>query len=115
VNNSEGSDGTDMSGKLAFTNRRAETWWRFREALSPDRAPRVALPPDQRLFADLCAPRYRLSGRGLVIEEKAEVKKRLGRSPDRGDAVVLAAIRTVVIVDNQTGERSAVRSFGSSR
>jgi len=115
VNNSEGSDGTDMSGKLSFVNRRAETWWRFREALSPDRAPRVALPPDQRLYADLCAPRYRLSGRGLIIEEKAEVKKRLGRSPDRGDAVVLAAIRTVVITDNQTGERSAVRSFGSSR
>jgi hypothetical protein len=26
----------------------------------------------------------------LVIEEKTEVKKRLGRSPDRGDAVILA-------------------------
>lgn len=115
VNGSDGTDATDMTGKLGFANRRAECWWRLREALSPDRAPRVVLPPDQRLFSDLCAPRYRLTARGLLIEDKAEVKKRLGRSPDRGDAVVLAAVRTPLIRDNRTGECSAVRAFGSSR
>lgn len=115
VNGADGSDAKDISGKLGFANRRAETWWRFREALSPDRAPRVALPPDQRLLADLCAPHYRLTARGLLIEDKAEVKRRLGRSPDRGDAVVLAAIRTPTIRDNRTGECSAIRAFGSSR
>ena len=115
VNGAEGSDGKDLSGKLGFANVRAELWWRFREALSPDRAPRVALPPDQRLYADLCAPRYRVGARGIQVEDKVEIKKRLGRSPDRGDAVVLAALRTTVIVDNRTGEVSAVRAFGSSR
>ncbi len=115
VNGADGTDATDMTGKLRFANKRAETWWRFREALSPERAPRVALPPDQRLFADLTAPRYRLNARGLLIEDKVEVKKRLGRSPDRGDAVVLAAIRTPVITDNRTGERTVVRAFGSAR
>lgn len=115
VNGADGSDGHDFTGKLEFANRRAECWWRFREALSPDRAPRVALPPDQRLFADLCAPRYRLNARGLIIEDKTEVKKRLGRSPDRGDAVVLAAIRTTIVQDNRTGERTVIRAFGSAR
>lgn len=115
VNGAEGSDGTDVSGKLHFANLRAEVWWRFREALSPERAPRVSLPPDQRLFADLCAPHYRLTARGLLIEDKEQIKSRLGRSPDRGDAVVLAAIRTSIIQDNRTGERTVVRAFGSSR
>jgi len=50
-----------------------------------------------------------------LIEDKVEVKRRLGRSPDRGDAVVLAAIRTPIIRDNQTGERAAVRAFGAAR
>jgi hypothetical protein len=115
VNGAEGSDAMDMTGKLPFVNRRAECWWRFREALSPDRAPRVALPPDPRLLADLCAPRYRLTSRGLLIEDKEQIKKRLGRSPDRGDAVVLAGIRTMVIQDNRTGERTVARAFGSAR
>lgn len=115
VNGAEDSEGKDFSGKLQFANVRAEVWWRLREALSPERAPRVALPPDQQLFADLCAPRYRLTARGLLIEDKEQVKKRLGRSPDRGDAVALAAIRTSILRDNRTGEVTAIRSFGSSR
>lgn len=115
VNGAEGSDGKDLSGKLEFANLRAECWWRFRELLSPEHAPRVALPPDQRLYADLCAPRYRLGARGIQVEDKEQIKKRLGRSPDRGDAVVLASLRTSVIRDNRTGEVTAVRAFGSSR
>lgn len=115
VNGSAESDAKDLSGNLSFANKRAECWWKMREALSPERAPRVALPPDARLKADLCAPRYRLTARGILIEDKTEVKKRLGRSPDRGDAVVLAAIRTTVVHDNRTGERTVARAFGSSR
>jgi hypothetical protein len=99
VNNSAASEAKDFSGKLGFANKRAETWWRMREALSPDRPAKVALPKDQRLFADLTAPRYKVTARGITIEDKEQVKKRLGRSPDRGDAVVLAAIRTPIMRD----------------
>jgi hypothetical protein len=99
VNGSAATEGKDLSGKLGFVNRRAESWWRMREALAPERAAKVALPPDQRLFADLTAPRYRVGARGIQVEEKAEIKKRLGRSPDRGDAVVLAAMRTPIVMD----------------
>ena len=101
VNGASESTAKDLSGKLTFVNKRAETWWKFREALAPERPARVALPPDQRLFADLTAPRYRLTARGIQVERKDEVKKRLGRSPDRGDAVVLAAIRTPVMLDRR--------------
>jgi hypothetical protein len=101
VNFAEGTDEKDFSGKLGFANVRALSWWRMREALSPDRAAKVALPPDQRLFADLAAPRYRVTARGIQVEDKDQVRKRLGRSPDRGDAVVLAAIRTPILVDRR--------------
>jgi hypothetical protein len=51
----------------------------------------VALPDDDELIGDLCAPRWWLNSTGrLQIEGKDEIRKRLGRSPDAGDAVVMA-------------------------
>jgi hypothetical protein len=101
VNGSDESKATDFSGRLKFVNRRAECWWKMREALAPERPVKVALPPDQRLFADLTAPRYGLTPRGIQVEDKKQVKKRLRRSPDRGDAVVLAAMRTAVLTSRR--------------
>jgi hypothetical protein len=115
VNGSEGTEAKDLSGRLGFANKRAELWWRFREALAPERVPRVELPPDQQLLADLCAPRYRVTARGIQVEEKPEIKKRIGRSPDRGDAVVLAAIRTPVFRDlsGSSSGPGVIPAFGS--
>ena len=80
---------TDASGTLEFRNRRAEVWWKFREALDPNSGEDIALPPDSELMADLTAPTWFLSTQGIQIEEKAAIKKRLGRSTDAGDAVVM--------------------------
>ena len=82
---------TDASGTLEFINRRAEAWWKFREALDPDipAEERIALPPDSELMADLTAPTWSLAPRGIQIESKDAIRKRLGRSPDAGDAVVM--------------------------
>lgn len=81
----------DGSG-FKFSNKRAEAWWRFREALAPDGANSeyVALPPDPKLRADLCAPRWTPKQNGIVVESKESIRSRIGRSPDRGDAVVMA-------------------------
>lgn len=80
--------------QLTFYNKRSESYWRLREALDPDQmgGSPIALPPDPRLLADLTAPRWRLTPRGILIEEKAELAKpeRLGHSPDDGDAVVMS-------------------------
>jgi hypothetical protein len=89
--NSGKSNAKDKSGKLAFVNLRAEWWWKFREALDPTLGDDIALPPDAQLLADLTAPRWQLSARGIQVEAKEHIKARLAsRSPDRGDAVVLA-------------------------
>lgn len=79
-------------GGLGFFNKRAEAWWRLREALDPGQegGSPIALPPDQGLVADLTAPHYETTTRGIKVEPKEDIKKRLGRSPDRGDAAVMA-------------------------
>ena len=46
--------------------------------------------PSNALFADLVSPTFEVTSRGIKLEEKDEIVKRLGRSPDRGDAVVMA-------------------------
>lgn len=76
----------------AFANKRAEVYWRFREALDPSQSggSKVILPPDTKLLSDLCSVRYAVTPRGIQLESKEDLKKRLGRSPDRGDAVVMA-------------------------
>jgi len=78
--------------KLGFTNKRTEVLWRFREALDPDQesGSPVALPDDPELVADLTAPTFRITSRGIQAESKEEVVKRLGRSTDKGDAVVMS-------------------------
>lgn len=90
-NSSESTDQRDKSGELRFLNRRAAAWWRMRELLDPDLGSNVALPEDDQLIGDLTAPRWWVTSTGKVqIESKDDIRKRLGRSTDAGDAVVMA-------------------------
>lgn len=79
-------------GKLKFINRRSEAYWRFREALDPGIAggSTIALPPDPELVADLAAPAFEVKPNGIQITPKEKLIEELGRSPDKGDAVVMA-------------------------
>jgi hypothetical protein len=90
LNGAEASSARDRSGRLGFVNKRAEWWWRMREALDPDHGDDLALPPDRALLADLAAPRWKLTARGIQVESKEDIMRRLGRSPDRADAAVYA-------------------------
>ena len=78
--------------QLGFFNVRSEAYWRFREALDPSQpqGSTIMLPPDPELVSDLCAPRYSVVSSGIKLESKEDVVKRLSRSPDRGDAVIMA-------------------------
>lgn len=82
----------DKSGRLPMVNVRAACWWKLREALDPEHGENLALPPDNELLADLCAPHYELKTNGIQIEKKEDMMERIGgmRSPDCGDAVVYA-------------------------
>ena len=79
-------------GKLHFTNKRSAALWLFREALDPGQpgGSPIQLPPDPKLLADLTAPTFESTPNGIKAEPKDKVMDRLGRSTDRGDAVVMA-------------------------
>jgi len=83
---------TDKSGALTFFNLRSDLWWSFRELLDPTYDTGIALPPDPKLLAELCAPRFSLSGKAIKVESREDIVKRLGYSPDRATAVILASI-----------------------
>ena len=51
----------------------------------------IDLDPDEQLAGDLIAPTYKYdSDSRRVVEKKVDTKKRLRRSPDRGDTAVMA-------------------------
>jgi hypothetical protein len=81
----------DSSGYQKFINNRSAAWWNMREILDPSRGPTICLPPDDQLTADLTAPHYdMMAGGKLKVESKDDIRTRLGRSTDFGDAVVQA-------------------------
>ena len=90
INAAERSEVMDQSEQFGFRNKRAEMWWRLREMLDPNSGRNLVLPDDRELLGDLCAPRYKPTTQGIQIESKDDIKKRLGRSTDCGDALVMA-------------------------
>ena len=86
----ERCDESDESGELTFANVISWAWWRLREKLNPRSGANVALPDSERLIEDLACVRYKILSEGRIQRETKEaIRKRLGRSPDEGDAVVM--------------------------
>jgi hypothetical protein len=92
VNFSAKTEKTDRTGSVTFLNVRALMWWNMREMLDPENGENVALPDDELLIGDLVAVRrmpMRSDGK-LLIESKDDIRKRIARSTDDGDACCLA-------------------------
>lgn len=85
-----------------YRNRRAEIHFHLAEWVKGG----GALPPVPELVAELTTPTYTFSGGKLLIEEKDQVKKRLGRSPDLADALAL----TFGVVDMPAAFRQTVQA-----
>ena len=69
-----------------YPNRRSELWFDCSEVL-----PALDLDPaDEELGRELLAPSYSFDSSGArVVEQKSNTRKRLRRSPDRADAILL--------------------------
>ncbi len=79
--------------KTRFSNMRHELWWTVREKL---RTGEMTLPFDDDLIADLTCIKYSFDPLGRIqVEEKEQTIKRLGRSPDAGDALALSYMGNV--------------------
>lgn len=69
-----------------FGNLRSQMWWQMRLDLQEGT---VAFCDDPELVEDLTTPTWFTRNGKIMVEPKEEIVKRLGRSPDKGDAVVL--------------------------
>ncbi|MFB7496075.1 hypothetical protein ACFC09_15510 [Streptomyces sp. NPDC056161] len=87
------TNGRTRDGEWGFINVRSAAYWRMRELLDPAHGSEIMLPPDDVLVADLTAPTWDTTTGvppKIRVEPKEELVKRMGRSPDKGDAVVMA-------------------------
>jgi hypothetical protein len=72
----------------SFFNLRSQMWWYARELLRTGRA--TIGVNESKLIEDLTAPKYKMSAdKKIKVESKDEIKKRIGRSTDYGDAFVM--------------------------
>jgi len=70
-----------------FANLKAELWFEAKEWFELEEP---EIPDDQDLITDLVTPKYQTNPSGKIkIESKEQIKKRIGRSTDTGDALVL--------------------------
>jgi hypothetical protein len=71
-----------------YVNRRAEMWWKLADWVADPAG--ADIPDDDLLAAHLLAPQYSYdSASRRRLERKEDMKKRLGYSPDGGDALAL--------------------------
>ena len=79
---------------MFYEDVRTMLWLRFRDMLNPANNNNIALPPDpeNKLLLELTTPLLFRRGNKYKVEKKEDVKKRIGRSTDRADAVILSAI-----------------------
>jgi hypothetical protein len=109
---------TDFTGQRTFANMRAYCHWGIRDALDPQHDSNLALPPLDELIQDLTELRWTIRSDGrILIEEKSEIKKRLGRSPDYSDALALTyyPISSEFQFSNKGYVKSVVRPSFNSR
>lgn len=81
------SSASSASQKDEYHARRDEGWWGLREWLQAG----GMVPPDDELEEEALAPVYGFDAQNRIhVEKKDAIKKRLGRSPDRADALWLS-------------------------
>lgn len=94
-----------------YLNKRAEMWFTMAQWIKDG----GALPPVDELVAELTTPLYYFKGDKFALEDKDQVKERLGRSPDHADALGLTFAQVVTPkprgIDAYRQQTGAVRDY----
>lgn len=75
----------DKAISSRYANRRAEMWIEMSEAVKRG----LWLPQVPELIGELITPTYTFTNGKFLLEDKDQVKERLGRSPDLADALAI--------------------------
>lgn len=86
-----------------YFNKRSEMWGLMADWLHDPITP--CIPDDDVLHSDLTAPTYQHTSNGQIkLDKKEAIKKELGRSPDKGDALALTFAAPVASEDRHTDD-----------
>lgn len=112
--------GSASSQPKRFVNKRAEMWWAGRE-LSRKLAWSLDTVSDE-MVSQLCSAKYEVvdSYGKIKVESKRDIIKRLGRSPDLADAILLAfsdIVASALAIGGQStkADTSALVIFGAEK
>lgn len=92
-----------------FFNKRSEMWFRMAEWVKRG----GALPTLDRLRKELSTPLYSFKNGKFILEEKDQLKKRLGYSPDMADALALTF--AMAEMPTLSGELGLLNKLSSQR
>ena len=83
-----------------FANKRAEIWWQMCEWIKNG----GALPPELvEMVAGLSQTTYTFRGDRLILEDKDQIKSKIGRSPDLEDALACTFAQPVAKLNRAMG------------
>ena len=89
---------SQASDSKKYHNKRAEWYYTLKEILADGK-----MPDDDELIGELMAQKYKISATGkLQLVEKDEIKKELGRSPDKSDALALSCERMIYLEEAES-------------
>lgn len=75
-----------------FENRRAEGYWYLRDVLRRHDLDMSETEDADETVAQLTSIRFKIKNGRIIVEPKDDIRRRMGRSPDDADAVVLAVL-----------------------
>jgi phage terminase large subunit len=90
-----------------FANLKAEMWWCAREKFEEqyENGNTLSIPNDPELIEDLTGMKYNIKSNGkIIVEDKKDFKKRMGRSPDQGDSCVYNLYEPPLVEEEYYGE-----------
>jgi hypothetical protein len=101
---------SDRAISSRYKNRRAEMWLSMAEWVKKG----GMLPNIPELVGELITPTYSFSGGQFLLEEKDQIKARLGRSPDLADALAITFAIPDMPADAMSYVPSARRGIGKA-
>ena len=104
INSSNASE-----NKNKYYNLRAQMWWEAGEMFARNDVQLTF--DDKEMKRQLTAPTYEIKNGKIKIEEKDNIKKRLGRSPDRADTYIMGLYTLKRAVASEILDRYDVNDY----
>lgn len=98
--------------KAGFYNQRIEMWDRMREWIATGRLPQIDGLEDE---LSLPTYEYRAADNKMLLEDKDEMRKRLGKSPDIADAIAFTFAGPVPLDEAHTKLARRERQYGKAQ